>query len=45
MSNYDVLMEQAETSARKQVEIFVDSVTGSKYNVEVIFEGEEQQNG
>lgn len=45
MSNYDVLMQQAETSAKKQVEILVNSVTGNRYNVKVIFEGEEQKNG
>ena len=49
MSNYDVLMEQAENSARKQLDILTKSitltnpVTGNKYGIDVVFEGEEYE--
>lgn len=40
LSNYDVLLEQAKVSARKQVGILVSAVTGDRFHIEVVFEGE-----
>lgn len=44
MSNYATLMKQAESSAKKQAGMLVNSITGGKYTVEVAFEGEEAEN-
>ena len=37
ISNYDSLMEQAETAAQKQIEAFVHAVRGSALSVTVSF--------
>ena len=41
MTNYDSLMEQAKTSAKKQVTILADSVAEADNSIEVFFKGEE----
>ncbi len=48
MSNYNILMSQAKASAKRQVEMLANSIkvnssAGDRYNVKVVFEGEEQE--
>ena len=44
MENYDALIEAAESSARKQVEIIAQAATGNKKEIVVKFKTEAQEN-